>query len=89
MDAQSRLDAMADAETLWANCAGTTDTPGAPWFLAAGIAADNLWIARWNGGRSIVPSATICSPDLAAVCGREAAKAAFRAVPGLRGDPLP
>lgn len=83
---QSIKDALADAETLRLFCNGDYSTPGAPWFSAAGVVADNLWSAQWNGGRSVVPTASICTPDLAAACGREAARAAFRAVPGLRGE---
>lgn len=65
---------LADAETLRAYC----DPRCSPWD-AEGATADALWVAAWQGARSI----DMETPDLAAACARLAAHAIGRCVPGV------
>lgn len=72
MRPQAVLDAIADAETLRLVVGG-----------AAPI-SDDLWVAGWQGERSGACRFPLETPDQAAACARIAARAAFRACPGLR-----
>jgi hypothetical protein len=71
-DGPFRRDAEVDAETLRANVATFTGTSDAWWAAKAGRFAER---AAWKGHRA-------AAFDFA----RDAARAAFRAVPGLRGE---
>jgi hypothetical protein len=84
MDDQARKDALADAETLRLFLDGGPKCPGVPWFSVAGIVADNVWIAQWQGNRAGTLPPPLETADQAAACARIAAEAAFRACPGLR-----
>lgn len=82
---QSVLDALADAETLRLVAHDLTYWDEDVVRHAQAITmSSELWIAKWQGGRSSVLDETIATPDLAAACARIAADAAFRACPGLR-----
>lgn len=69
---QSTLDALADAETLRANCQQQPH---------------GLWISGWRRGainRTCAGLLACVAHGLAPIIVRQAARAAFRAVPGLR-----
>jgi hypothetical protein len=83
---QSVKDALADAETLRLNLSATGDLPKGPRRTAtrravAAAETSGRECARWMRARL-----RSIAPDLAEHYGKEAARDAIRAVPGLRGE---
>ena len=80
MNGQSRLDAMADAETL-RRCPWVNSRRRSAVWQALCHAAGNGVSARFQ---MTTKEKWAPGPDWAGTLGREAARAAFRACPGLR-----